>query len=180
MAKVKEWFRKRMVSLKRHPNYIPLVVLTITMFFYSLKMSTTSNAISTVGEPGTGLAMFAIVLSSYLSFISFLGAFPRRQKPKFVTIGLVVFMILLSIGCNIFIHDRFVYATTEREIIVSVEKYPYIQEAMTISIVHIVMLCVSLLLIVLMPLYSKLLKKIDTSTNVDDVEIKAIDLDENE
>lgn len=183
MAKIKEWFRKRLVTIKRHPNYIPLLFMIVSMFYFSLKLEVTSNTCSTLNQPGMGISLFAIVLCSFLSVVSFITAFPRRQKPKYASIGVALFMLALSIFCNVMIHYLIIYATQIKENPIEItENKLYVYDAMKVCIVHIVMLSVSIVSIVTLPLYSKLLQKIDTSIELDDVkdveEIKEIDISE--
>lgn len=94
----KELWRKFLVSLKRRPQMIPLAVLVGGFLFYSLNLMHISDTTARIQGPGMGLAGFATMLFSMLSFMCFLNAFPYRKKPNipmlvlmFVLVGIVIF-----------------------------------------------------------------------------------------
>ena len=52
---MKEFFRKRMVTLKRRTHLIPLVILAVAFVYYSLNLTVISNTTSLInGAYGTG------------------------------------------------------------------------------------------------------------------------------
>ena len=102
-APVKEFVRKRIVGLKRQPQLIPLVVLAIAFIYYSFNLTIISNTTAYVQGVGMGLAGFAIMLLSVLLLVCLLNAYPRRQKPKALMLGVMYAMI----GC-VFV-SSFVY-----------------------------------------------------------------------
>ncbi|MBO4622691.1 MAG: hypothetical protein J5691_02265 [Bacilli bacterium] len=181
MSKIKEWFRKRLVTIKRHPNYIALVFMIVAMFYFSLKLETTSNACSTLNQPWMGISLFATMLCSILSVVSFLTAFPRRQKPKYFSIGVALFMLALSIFCDFVIRYLIDYAINVKGVPITDDKL-FVYDAYKVCLVHIIMLGASIFMIATLPLYKKLLQKINTSIELDDVkdieEIKEIDITE--
>ena len=77
-------------------------------------------------------------------------------------------------------YTRIVEALTREENRLTITKSTiYIQEAQTVMIVHIVLVAITILTVVLEPLFAKLLKKINTSVEVEDNgEIGQIDLTE--
>ena len=95
---LKEVWRKFLVALKRRPQMIPLAVLVVAFVFYSLNLMHISDTTARIQGPGMGLAGFATMLFSMLSFMCFLNAFPYRKKPNipmlvlmFVLVGIVIF-----------------------------------------------------------------------------------------
>ena len=52
MKGFKEWLRKRMVTLKRKPNYIPLLMLVVSCLVFNLKLTSYSDTVAQVNEPG--------------------------------------------------------------------------------------------------------------------------------
>ena len=141
---LKEVWRKFLVSLKRRPQMIPLVVLVIAFLFYSLNLMYISDTTARIQGPGMGLAGFATMLFSMLSFMCYLNAFPYRKKP-----------ILNAV-------------TRADNPIVPTEATSYIVTAYDNLRIHIVILVVAIVLVLLLPVYSKLLRKIKTSIDVED------------
>ena len=59
--------RKGIVSLKRSPSTIPLVMMLVTFMFYSLNLTDVSNTTAKIQGKGLGLCQFSIMLFSLLS-----------------------------------------------------------------------------------------------------------------
>lgn len=93
LGPVLEFVRKRIVGLKRKPQMIPLVVLAIAFIYYSFNLTIISNTTAYVQGVGMGLAGFAIMLLSVLLLVCLLNAYPRRQKPKALMLGVMYAMI---------------------------------------------------------------------------------------
>ena len=106
---MKEWFRKQLVTLKRNPNYIPLVFMLITCLIFNLKLTSYSKTTSLINEPGMGLCIFIITLCSFLSLITYLGAYPRRQKVKVMSIIITLVMLVASIACEVIFYNFIIY-----------------------------------------------------------------------
>jgi hypothetical protein len=179
MKKIKEWFRKQMVMLKRNPHYIPLAMLVVSCLALNLKLTSYSDTIAQINEPGMGFCLFVIVLCSYLSIISFMTAFPHRKNPKIMSIILVCLMIAISIGGQ-FVFDYFIRYGTELKpnpIKITPAK-AYILVAKETCSTHIVLLSFTMFLIMTMPLYARFLKKLNTAIEVEEVRIDKIDLAE--
>ena len=77
---MKEFFRKRIVTLKRRTHLIPLVILAAAFVYYSLNLTVISNTTSLINGAHMGLAEFATMLFSVLSLVCFLNAFPTGKK----------------------------------------------------------------------------------------------------
>ena len=84
-------------------------------------------------------------------------------------IALILVMYAIMIFADYFYYGRIILATTRQEspIQVTVATF-YILEAQYVMIQHIIATIVSAVLIVLEPVYAKLLKKINTSIEVED------------
>jgi glucan phosphoethanolaminetransferase (alkaline phosphatase superfamily) len=176
MVNFKEWFRKKMVTLKRKPNHIPLTMLIISCLIFNLNLTSFSNTIAQINEPGMGLTFFIVVLCSYLSIISFILAFPNRKKPKIVSIVLVCFMLLLSIAGQLLFHYFIIYGTEIKpNPVVITEAKNYINVAKRIAIIHVISCSITFLLIITMPLYRKLLQKINTTVTIAEMDIDDIE-----
>lgn len=177
MKGFKEWLRKRMVTLKRKPYYFPLLMLVVSCLVFNLKLTSYSDTVAQVNEPGMGFCLFVTALCSYLSIIGFLTAFPNRKKPKIVSIILSSAMVVIQIGCQLIFHYFIRYGTELKENPIKITAAKaYILVAKTTCITHIIFLSITFLLIATMPLYGKLLKKINTTVHIEETNIGNLDI----
>ena len=167
-AWIKEKVRRFLVALKKNPQSIPLVALCITFLQYSLNLTEISNTTAKIQGSNMGLAAFVSMLFMILSFVCMLNAYPKRQKPK---IAMLILMVLLY-GAVIFadIHylgriDAAIYRPDNPIKITSNTLYIYYAYN-TVSN-HIILVGVTTALALLEPLIAKLLKKINTSIEVE-------------
>ena len=165
---VKEFFRKLLVSLKRKPQTIPLLMLAITFVYYSLNLTQISNTTAKIQGAGMGLCGFATMLFSILSLVCFMNAFPHRKKVNIPMLVLMFAMLALIIFCDYYYMGRITAALTRPENPIAISANTlYIAKAYNMLNDHVIMLIVSVVLVALLPIYSKLLKKIKTSIEVD-------------
>ena len=181
---IKEIIRKFMVSLKRSPQNIPLVALVAAFFIYSLNLSFIANTTARINGANMGQCEFVAMLFSILAFVVFLRTFPRRQKTKKVMLGVLLAMLALLVFVDAVYMMRIVEATTRSEnTIIIDEASSYISVAYTIVSLHVIFIAATAVLLILLPLYSKAIKKINTSIDVEGNEnMAAIDIsgDDNE
>ena len=165
----KEVWRKFLVSLKRRPQMIPLAVLVIAFLFYSLNLMYISDTTDRIKGPGMGLACFATMLFSMLSYMCYLNAFPYRKKPNIPMVVLMFAMVGIVIFADWYYYSAILTAVTRADNpIVPTEATSYIVTAYSNLQIHIVILVIALVLVLLLPVYSKLLRKIKTSIDVED------------
>ncbi|MDE6599156.1 MAG: hypothetical protein K2K34_03650 [Oscillospiraceae bacterium] len=175
----KEFVRKFFVSLKRGPEKIPLVTLALAFLVYSLNLTAISNTTAKIGLPNMGQCEFAAMLFSILAFVCFLRAFPKREKPKAAMIILIFLMMagLVFVDCVYYMRIVEAITRTDPAPIVITEETAHITVAQNVVIMHIVFIAVTAVLLAAFPLYSKALKKINTSIDVEDNgELEAIDI----
>ena len=181
---IKEFFRKFLVSLKRSPQNISLVALVAAFFIYSLNLSFIANTTARINGANMGQCEFVAMLFSILAFVVFLRTFPRRQKIKKVMMGVLLGMLALLIFVDAVYMMRIVEATTRTEnTIIIDEASSYISVAYTIVSMHVFFIAATAVLLIFLPLYSKLIRKINTSIEVEGNEnMAAIDIsgDDNE
>lgn len=179
-AGVKEGVRKFLVTLKRNPQYIPLVMLFISFLAYSLNLTSISDTTAKIYGNNMGLCAFVSMLFSILSFVCMLNAFPKRQKPNIFMIVLMMVMYAVVIFADATYLTRIIEATTRAEHAIQITTDTiYILEAKRVMIAHIVLVSLTATCVVLEPVFAKLLKKINTSIEVEDNgEIQNIDLTE--
>lgn len=177
--KIKNSFRKFIVGLKRSPKNIPLVVLVISFIYYGLNLGNMSNTTALVYGPHMGLCQFAILLTSTLSMVCMLNAFPKRKKANIPMVVLLFGMFAVKIVCSVH-YRNCIYAATHREKSpIDAVKNAFVADANDMLGVYIVLVAIVAALVALMPLYTKLLKKINTNVEIagnDDME--AIELSE--
>lgn len=200
-VKSKEFFRKQAVTLKRKPQRIAFIFLVIVTIYNLLTLSEFSNAIIThaQGIDWIGLMVFVNTLFSILILVMYLNTFPKLKKHNskvvvtmteggvklniniLMAVG-VVLMAVAMIACEA-VYYNIMNANC-------IEKFgngitPELKPAaklmmgtLPLSIAHIVLLGVFLLLFFTLPLYRKLIMKINTSVKVDSAasNIKEIDL----
>lgn len=168
-AKVKEWFRKQIVSLKRSPQRIPLlfiVIVSIIWLFWLFTFSRTASRFSEINF--AGLSIFINTLLSILIIFLFLNAFPKRKKPNIVMLVLVFVFMAAMIGMDVLYYTqvyKFIYidgGVNEA----GLASAPYALTSLTYSIVHMVLEGVCIVVLALYPVYKKLLLKINTSKEV--------------
>ena len=177
-AWLKERWRKFLVSLKRRPQMIPLLVFVAAFVFYSMNLMHISDTTARIQGAGMGLAGFATMLLSMLSFMCFLNAFPYRKKPNIPMVALMFAMLAIVIFADVYYINAILTAVNRPENpIVVTEATAYIAYAEWYLEIHIVILIAGIVLTALLPVYSKLLRKIKTSIDVgDNGSMEAIDI----
>lgn len=174
----KEFIRKFFVSLKRKPQNIAMFVLLVGFVFFSLNLTSISDTTALINTSNMGQCEFAMMLFSILSFVVFLRSFPKRQKIVIPTFALTFMFLLIAMFCDVVYLMRINEALTrEKEKIVITEANMYVSQAWTTLIVYLIFLAVVVILLATLPLYSKLLKKINTSIDVEgNANMSAIDI----
>lgn len=201
---LKEWFRKKIVNLKRKPQNIALFVLAISSVFYLLSLSTLSPGPTQdfSGVTWLGFCIFVNALFSILVLVLYLGIFPKYPKvnkktgkktyisiPKIVLtvlfmVALIAFDILyysILVGAIKGNETKFFASAAEAQKYIqyltpgfdvttlngNVNAKPYLLSSLSVSIAHIVLVGISGLLLATLPLYKKLILKINTSKDID-------------
>ncbi len=177
---VKEFFRKKLVSLKRNPQIIPMLVLVAAFLVFSLNLTHVSDTTAKINRTGMGLCQFAIMLLTMLSMVCLLNAFPRRKKPNIAMIILMFVMFAVVIFCAINYRNQIVLATMTGDNPLKLDSTNlYIPAAYNMLMTYIILIGVSAGLVATLPLYGKLLKRINTSVDVEDNgDMAAIELTE--
>ena len=168
---MKEFFRKKMVGLKRKPQTIAMVVLVAAFLYYSLNLTQISNTTAKVQGTGMGLAGFVTLLFSMLSLVCFMNAFPHRKKTNIPMLVIMFVMIAAIIYSDIYYGGRITNAITRADNpIDSTGANSYILTAQNMLKVHTVILIIGAALTALLPVYAPLLRRINTSIVVEDNE----------
>lgn len=166
---VKEFFRKQIVTLKRNPQNIPMAMLLISFVYYSLNLTNMSNTTAKIQGVGMGLCQFCIMLFSLLSMVCMMNAFPVRKKPVLPMVILMFAMFGIIIFCDIHYCNAIMAALTRAESPIVLDKNTeYIANAYNMLQTFNVLMGITTALVLLLPVYSKLLRKINTSVDVED------------
>lgn len=166
---VKEFFRKQIVTLKRNPQNIPMAMLLISFVYYSLNLTNMSNTTAKIQGVGMGLCQFCIMLFSLLSIVCMLNAFPSRKKPVYPMVALMFVMFGILIYADIHYSNGIMAALTRAEspIVLDVNTI-YIANAYNMLSTFIVLIGITAALVLTLPIYSKWIRKINTSVDVED------------
>ena len=178
--RVRESMRKIMVSLKRKPQTIPMLVLAFAFVYYSLNLTHISDTTAKIQLPGMGLTGFCTMLFSLLSFVCFINAYPRRKKVNIPMLTIMFLMLFGLIFCDTYYAARITQATTRLDHPIKIEANTlYIAKAYTVLMVHRVIVALGACLTMLVPVLRKLLKKANTSLVVEEnADMGAITLSE--
>lgn len=179
---VKEFLRKTMVTLKRRPHLIALVMSLVSFIVYSFNLTDVSNTTFKLGQDYMGLCQFAVMLFSALSLVCLLGAFPRRQRPKVLMIVLYFLMSAVIIFC-----DVVYYNVIQSQIAGPNPPFTlkpdgsenYVLRAESLMITHIVLVGISVLLTATVKFYGKLFQLVNTNVELEYTEAtEKIEIDE--
>ena len=163
-----DFIRKWLVTLKRRPQMIAMIVLAGAFVYYSLNLTQVSNTTAKIYGSGMGLAEFATMLLSILSLVCFLNAFPHRKKTNIPMLALMFLMVGIIIYCDIFYGGRITEAVTRADNPISTDgPNSYIAAAAAMLRIHTILLIIGAALTALLPLYKPMIKRINTSVEVE-------------
>ncbi len=165
--RVHEFFRKRLVALKRKPQMIALFVLGAAFIYYSFNLSQISNTTALINGAHMGLAGFATMLFSVLGLVCFMNAFPHRKKTNIPMLALTFVMMGILIFCDIYYAGRIVAALTRAESPISpTGKNIFVAVAQSVIRNHMILVIIGAALTALLPVYAPLIRKINTNIDV--------------
>lgn len=177
-GKFKEWWRKKMVSLKRKPQVISLLFFVIPSLIYILGLGTLSEAIlsnkstSFSSVEWVGHAIFVNTLFSILILVLFLNTFPKRKKPNLIFAALTVVFAVIMILMDVLFYVKLSGAMGNTSV-------PTAESALSLTMVHLIFQAISIVVFATLPLYKKLIMKINTKKEIESNEMsEGIDLSE--
>lgn len=168
-AGIKEFVRKFLVALKRRPHLIPLAVMLVAFLVYSLHLTSISNTTAKIQGTNMGLYGFVTMLFSILSLVCFNNAFPHRKpvnRPMWILMFVMVAVIIFA-DVQYLAGINNALTRAESPIVISQETI-YILYAQYYLKMHIIILAIGCVLTLLLPIYSKWIRKIKTSVAVED------------
>ena len=169
---VKEWFRKKIVALKRKPQNIALLFLAVSTVYFMLALFKISQAIYEVYtqegvETSIGICIFITTLLSLLVLVSFLNSFPKRKKPNIFFIVLVGLMMGAMIACDIVFYVQMSDILALDALQGATETISKVTTGQLYVIVHVALVGVSGVLFALLPAYKILINKINTNVELE-------------
>lgn len=178
----KEKVRKFLVALKKNPQAVPLLALCAAFLQFSLNLTNISNSTAKIQGKNMGLSAFVVMLFLILSFVCMLNAFPKRQKPKLTMIAvmLVLYTAVILMDLN---YAKCINLALNREIspIVITKETEYIKSALSTVKTNVILVAVTVICVLLEPVFAKLFRKINTSIDVEGSgDIQSIDISEEE
>lgn len=177
-AWIKEFFRKQIVGFKRTPSRIVIILLILSLIIYTFNMGAISNTTALINGVRMGLYSFITTLLSILVVVAAMNAYPRRKPVRksmlVVTFVMIAAMLLCNIGYFLLINKALTRAVAPIQV---TKERAYITTAQIIVIVHSIFLLISASIIILLPLISKGLRKINTSIVVEEQNINVAELD---
>ena len=176
------WFNERVrkffVALKKNPQAIPLTMLCISFLQYSLNLTDISDTTAKIQGQNMGLAAFVAMLFMILSFVCMLNAFPKRKKPNVPMIVLMIALYGAIIFADVHYMTRINAAIYRAESPIKITSSTmYIYDAYNTVLINIILVALTIVCVLLEPVFAKLLKKIKTSIDVEGSgDIEAIDI----
>ncbi len=164
---VHEAFRKLLVSLKRKPQTIAMIVLVLAFVYYAFNLSAIANTTALINGPQMGLSEFCVMLFSALSLVCFLNTFPHRKKTNIPMLVLTFVMLAILIYCDIYYGGRITAALTREESPISpTGKNAFVATAQSVVRTHMILVIIGAALTALLPVYTPLLRKIRTNIDI--------------
>jgi hypothetical protein len=168
VAALKEFVRKSIVALKRSPQTIPMVMLLASFVYFSLNLTNMSDTTAKIQGVGMGLCQFCIMLFSLLSIVCMLNAFPKRKKPVLPMVILLFVMFGIIIFADFHYCNAIMAALTRAESPIKLDvNTEYIALAYNMLQTFVTLIGVTAGLVVTLPVYSKWIRKIKTSVEIE-------------
>ncbi|MBQ3668716.1 MAG: hypothetical protein II920_05775 [Clostridia bacterium] len=166
MNPILNFFRKILVGIKRKPHKIPLIALGLAYIYYSLNLSSIAKTTTFINGAGMGIAEFVAMLFGVLLLVCFMNAFPHRKPVNIPMLVLAMAGIVLVFACDTFYRGRVIYALTREQN--QIKETADIRAALTTLDVHRVILGIGVALTALLPVYTPLLRKINTNIRIEE------------
>ena len=175
-ANLKERWRKFLVNTKRKPQRIAFFPLIVSTILWMIGLVYCAQATIYNDIEGMGLCIFVNTMFSILTLLLFMNTFPKRAKHmNYIMLALTFVFIAVMIACDVIwyvkncdplmaAYDKAV-ASGAASSIAQVEPGTH---AFPIVLTHLVFIALSAVLLATLPLYKKLILKINTSKVVEE------------
>lgn len=170
-AAIKERCRKFIVKLKRNTKLIPYTYLIIIMFLWLIWLFTFSRSVAELSKAEWGgMSIFLTTLFSILSVAVFGSAFPKRKKTNVALLCVLFAFLIIVILSQVLYHEKvgeyIKYGSNFNA--EDLAKRPYLEQSLNLSIAVMVLYGIGILLVATLPLYKKLLLKINTRKDLEE------------
>ncbi len=176
LANLKERWRKFLVNTKRKPQrlaFFPLIISTI-LWMFGIVYCGQATIYDNIG--GMGLCIFVNTMLSILTLLLFMNTFPKRAKHmNYIMLALTFVFMAVMLTCDLVwyiksypVHlEAYENAASES----ALEAIEPGMKAFPIVLTHLVFVALSAILLATLPLYKKLILKINTSKVVEENEL---------
>lgn len=168
VAGLKERIRKFVVSLKRKPQNIPFFVLVISSVVFMCSLVYFSQVTIMLDINWAGFLIFVNTMFSVLTLLLFMNTFPKRKKKINVVMLVATFVFMaVMLFCDFYWwhlslpkYNELKQAATDPAVLDSLAKCA---PSFTSVWAHFVLVALSAILLATLPLYKKLILKINTT-----------------
>ena len=171
-ANLKERWRKFLVTTKRKPQRIAFFPLFISTIIWMFGIVYFGQATIYDKVAGMGLCIFVNTMLSILTLLLFMNTFPKRAKHmNYIMLALTFVFIAIMLTCDLvwYIKSYPVHMEAyENSAGSALEKIEPGMKAFPIIIIHLVFVALSAILLATLPLYSKLIMKINTAKVIEE------------
>ena len=175
-ANLKERWRKFLVTTKRKPQRLAFFPLIVSTILWMIGVVYCGQATIYDNVPGMGLCIFVNTMFSILTLLLFMNTFPKRAKHmNYIMLALTFVFMAIMLTCDLvwYLKSSPVHFQAYNDAIAngSASAIAAVAPGMTafpIVLAHVVLVSLSALLLATLPLYSKLILKINTSKVVEE------------
>lgn len=172
---------KKIVALKRGPQVIPLLLLSISCVVYTFNLTAHSNAAIYISNQYIALLVFIITLFSILSIFSYVNTYPKgkRYMPMFIV---CLFMVFSQIGLDFLCYNIYM----NEIMVLGTPLTADVANAINGTVAHLIFLAISAAAVIFLPAYHKLILKIpvkiedEESDNIDDGDTEEIESEDDD
>lgn len=175
-AGIKEWFRKKIVALKRRPNTIPLFLFFISSMIYLLNLAAFSQTGLNIYSGGSllGLPVFVNCLLSILICVVHLNAFPKRGKKINLLNYILVYVFVIVMAIMDVLYFSKVLSIVAKDGKTLATAASVVQTSAIVTIVHLALMGIAVIAFGTLPLYSKLIMKINTTKVIEESQLDEV------
>lgn len=178
---MKEFFRKKIVWLKRNPQFFALIAIVVGLIVATFTLNVYSPLLSSIYTddyansknitvPGIvknpAVYIFIQTLLAILLTFTFLSSYKRGKRNNFM-FSLTLVMIVILIACDALYLNSINYFIGDEYGGSSFLDMAKVNKSKVLTIVHLAVCAVAAALALLTPVIKKLLDKIDTSVEDD-------------
>lgn len=171
-ANLKERWRKFLVNTKRKPQRLAFFPLLVSTVIWMIGIVYFGQATIYDNVAGMGLCIFVNTMFSILTLLLFMNTFPKRAKHmNYIMLALTFVFMAVMLACDLvwYLQSYPVHSAAYNSASGSaLDKIAPGMKAFPLVLTHLVFVCISAVLLATLPLYSKLIMKINTSKVIEE------------